>query len=193
MASTRCAGASPSPPAQGRGEHWVGGCCFCWCWEQPPKLLCLESPRGLRKALPGRLARGSPKAPAAPPLLQSPCPPGPRQCPPSHCTPKPQGWGIPTRGCSGCDRDSLGCGELECPPWAGVPYPDSRLHGGQDRRTEGNEDPDPEDAYRAQLFFSCCFFVVASTVIQSREIYIYILYIYFLNYTINVQKTGVHC
>lgn len=57
-----------------------------------------------------------------------------------------------------------------------------------DRRTQTQTGP----GGRAQrsVIFACCF----SCCIHGHYNHnIYILYIYFLNYTINVQKTGVHC
>lgn len=162
--------ASPSPPAQGTGEHWVRGCCFCWRWEQPQNLLYSECLHGSTRLCLARCHRSSQRLL---PASRSPLVPQDRSKAseaPSHRTPKPQGGDVPAVPealCSGRGSSTH--------PGQGVRNPHSCLHRGRNQHAEANEDLDPEDAYRAQLFslaaLCCC--IHGNTI----TIYIYIIYI----------------
>lgn len=168
-APTRCARASLSPPARVL-LGW--GLLLCWFGNNPRNCFIFDLPCGFHKALPGLLAGESPKAVAAPPLLS-----------PLVLHPSPH----PTAPQSLWVGGSL---QLWLPRVWGVHNPNSLLHGGKTgaRRHTRTQ---TRRTLTELSYFRLLLFVVVSTVLQSR--YIYILYIYFLNYTINVQKTGVHC
>lgn len=153
------------PPWQGEGGQRVTSPCFHRLRRALGQGWGLEQPPNLHPLEP---RRGCPKALSCSGTGVpkgsgcSPCPPS--NASPSCCTPKPWGRAVTTWGSTTTSATPLG--------W--------------DRRT-AKETPEPRTLTELG-YFLLLLFVVVSTEIQSREIYI--LYIYFLNYTINVQKPG---
>lgn len=159
--------ASPSPLVQGTGEHWSGAAAFAGAGHGPKTCFTLSlstAPQGFAWHIATGVPRGCSPPPAAPLSPRSPA---------KRLSPHPATAQSLRVGMSQLRQRLPGVGGGQAPsPGGGSILPRGNATGARRRTRTRTRRMLTELSY-----FRLLLFVVVSTVIQSRDIYIYIIYI----------------